>query len=65
MHFKTIFCPVLRELGLGVVIFNRRLRVKQNKQQCRLSVVSDLEKSLKRTLLLMLVLFFVLHTAPV
>ena len=28
MHFKAIFCSVLIGLGLGIVIFNRRLRVK-------------------------------------
>ena len=28
MHYKFTFCSILRELGLGVCIFNRRLRDK-------------------------------------
>ena len=29
MHDKSIFCSILRELGLGVCIFNRRFRDKK------------------------------------
>ena len=30
--FKAIFCSVHRELGLGIFIFNRRLRVKMTNE---------------------------------
>ena len=32
MHFKAIFCSVLAELSLGVVVVSRRLRVKGDVQ---------------------------------